>query len=123
MHWSTRRPAGAAWGGEAVAATTDLYERLLALNREAFAAGSYEVAYHALAAAMHCAIELEAPELLSDVAQRASEQMTWIDEHVPEHTLSTRSAGQRGNTSVYGLLARQATTHAHMLAHSRGHDG
>jgi hypothetical protein len=55
-----------------VAVTTDLYDRLMALNREAFAAGSYEVAYHALAAALHCAIDLEASQLLSGVAQRAN---------------------------------------------------
>ena len=103
--------------------TTDLYDRLLALNREAFAAGSYEVAYHALVAALHCAIDLKAPQLLSGVARRATEQMTWIDDHVPEHTLSIRSAGQRGHKSIYGLLAQQATTHAHMLVHRRGHDG
>src|SRR5262249_23045837 len=37
---------------------TNLCDRLLALNAEAFAAGHWEVAYHALMAALHLAADL-----------------------------------------------------------------
>lgn len=106
-----------------MAVTPELHTRLLALNREAFAAGGDEVAYHALYAAFHCALDLQAPLLLDEVAQIATEQMTWIDDRVPDHALASGSARRHGHQNIYGLLARQATTHARLLARTRLREG
>ena len=86
---------------------SDTYERLLATSRAMTARGLYEVAYHALAAAMHCAEALGDSERLVVVEREAREQLMWIDDRDPEHQLSTVSATKRRNRSVYqSLLTR-----------------
>jgi hypothetical protein len=68
----------------------DTYEHLMAISREAVARGHYEVAYHALAAAMHVAEVLHDSTRLREVEGEAQEQMMWIDDRDPEHRLSTK---------------------------------
>jgi hypothetical protein len=91
----------------------DLYVLFLGQNTELFAAGQFEVAYHVLAAAMHCANSLRDGGLLEEVQHRAQEQGEWIDRHAAEHPLSSRNAHFRNNESIYVSAARQA--HAMLL--------
>ena len=89
---------------------TELYQQLLEINRQAFAAGHYDVAYHALMAALHCAQPLKDVDGLGEIKRVAEEQLQYIDRNQPQYEHSTRSAHQRGHVSVYALLARQAET-------------
>src|SRR4029450_11451952 len=87
---------------------SDLYQRLLVSNQEAFALEAYEVAYHALMAALHCVAPLPDFPTLDVVELIAQEQLAWLDQHHPEYEHSTPSAQKRGEFSLYYTLARQA---------------
>lgn len=95
----------------------DLYERLIAINQEAFGNGLYDAAYHALASALHCAKELEANELLHNISRLAKEQIAWIDQNLPEYHHSSQSARDRNasfkntpSTNIFAHLSMQAET-------------
>ena len=92
----------------AVALKESFYPALLGINRRAFARAEYEVAYHALAAALHVACDDANPARISDVRRIALRQGTWIDTHRPEHRLSSTSAQARGRKSMFSMLERQA---------------
>jgi hypothetical protein len=68
----------------------------------------YEIAYHALCAALHAAEGLGDEEALRRVASRAGECRDWIDLHAPRHKLSTPSAQSRGHESIFRQLAVMA---------------
>jgi hypothetical protein len=91
------------------------YQSLLAINGEAFAGAHYEVAYHALAAALHCAVDESDRERMRDVQAIAGRQRDWIDQFRPEHRLSTASARARGQQSMFAMLERQASAAGHIL--------
>jgi hypothetical protein len=79
-----------------------------ALNQEAFEWGSYEVAYHALAAAFQCCKQLDDAQGLVEIQQTAEEQLAWINTNDPDHKHSTPSAFKIGRFSVFDFLVRQA---------------
>jgi hypothetical protein len=91
---------------------------LTALRASAFdlfnaarAARQHEVAYHALAAALHAAESLADRETCRLVEQCADECLQWIDTHAPRHRLSSQSAQSRGHESVFrqlGVTAQSA---------------
>lgn len=85
----------------------DLYTRLMDQNLWAFTGQSFEIAYHLLAAAMHCAAEMHDAQRLGQVQRTAEEHGRWIDTHLPEHKLSSRSARTRNHDSVFVSLAIQ----------------
>ena len=87
---------------------SDSYSRLLNINREAFAEAHYEVAYHALAAALHAASDEADQARVRSVQEIAIQQGNWIDEHRPEHRLSSISARKRGQRTLFWMLERQA---------------
>jgi hypothetical protein len=87
---------------------SDLFQRLMGINQEAFACEEYDVAYHALAAALHCAQSLKDEQRLGDVGRAANEQLAWIDSYHPEYRYSTQSSSRRGNLNVYSNIVRQA---------------
>lgn len=91
-----------------------LFERLLAASREAHGLGHYEVAYHALTAAMHSADDDADVRGLAVIGREAERQIAHIDRVDPGHRLSTRSAGRHTHPGVYALLVRQAATHIQM---------
>jgi hypothetical protein len=99
----------------------EMYDQLMDINKEAFAQGRYEVAYHALAAALHCAILLEEQTLLTALEHRAREQSDWIDASASDHPLSSQSASLHGNRSVYTSLIRQIQTRQLMQKHLPPH--
>lgn len=98
----------------------DCYSRLMQLNQETFAGEQYDVAYHVLMAALHCAEALDDVQDLREVKLRANEQLRWIDAHHPEYHHSTRAAAERGQrASIYTNTARQAATRILMIERRR----
>jgi hypothetical protein len=85
-----------------------LEDSLLRIGQEAFAAGHFEVAYHALMAALHCATDEGDATRVRRVGALAEEQRDWIDLHASGHRMSTSSARLRGHSGAYANLVRQA---------------
>ncbi|HEY9016255.1 MAG TPA: hypothetical protein VIM84_14475 [Gemmatimonadales bacterium] len=83
----------------------ELYQKLLAMHEDAFAAGRFDVAYHVLAAALHAAEEVPSIELLMAVRDLAEQRQKALDAMEPQHRLSSLSAGRRGHTPQYTALA------------------
>ncbi len=88
------------------ATTLELYERFLAINREAFDAGNFDATYYALAGALNCAQSFQADDAIQNVIHIITEQLAWIDEHHPEYNHSTQSTVARGKKmSIFTILA------------------
>ncbi len=96
----------------------DLYDRLMTINEEAFAAALFNSAYHSLAAALHCVQPLHDEAALRRIEKIADKQLSWIDRNAPNYEHSSVSAGTRGHESVFHLLAIQASTQQ-KIAHER----
>src|SRR4051794_21299781 len=93
------------------------HDTLLALEQEAFRGGHYEVGFHALEAAAHCAYGRHDPIGLAVVAGLAETRRDWIDQHAPEHPLSSGRAAAHGGRGAFAALASmvhalQAAVHA-----------
>jgi len=89
----------------------DLFNRALAINQDAFNAGLFNVAYHALMSALHCAELLESDQPLQKVSKLAIEQLAWIDQHYPEYEHSTQSALKlHMGDGIFLNLSHQAQT-------------
>jgi hypothetical protein len=84
-----------------------MYDQLMQINDKAFDEGNYEAAYHALVAALHCAIPLREGALLRELEARAREQRDWIDTQAADHALSAQSAAVHGHRSSYASLVMQ----------------
>ncbi|HKU61651.1 MAG TPA: hypothetical protein VJQ44_10575 [Gemmatimonadales bacterium] len=87
-----------------------LAEQLMRINRASYADGRYEVAYHVLGAALHCAEELVDLEMAVAVQQRAESQQAELDSRVPPHPLSTEGAARRGTHALFSSLGRTANS-------------
>jgi hypothetical protein len=103
-------------------ATHDLYTRLMSISQEAHTARLFSAAYHALAAALHCARTLPQDGPLEEVAAAAEHQLSVIDNVAPDYEHSTRSAAARGHDNIFTLLARQARTVLEMRKTERKRD-
>ncbi len=90
------------------AAAQNLYDQLVRINKEAFEAGMYDAAYHALCSAMHCAQHLESDQALLDIKNKAEEELAWIDLYKPGYEYSSTSSAERNHESIYKMLSRQA---------------
>lgn len=89
----------------------DFYNQSLVLNQEAFKAGLFDIAYHALMCALHSTKLMESDQPLLNVSKIATEQLSWIDENHPEYEHSTSSAAKRHKGSnIYSNLSQQAMT-------------
>jgi len=93
---------------ESETAARALLEQLLRINAAAYEAGRYGVAYHVLAAALHCAEELGDLELATAVQHRAEHQQAELDRTEPAHQLSTVAAMSRGTNALFTSLGRTA---------------
>ena len=82
----------------------------LALFEAARNADQHEVAYHALAAALHAAEALDDAASCAEVERLANESRLRIDDEEPGHKLSTSTAHQRGHESIYKQLALTAVS-------------
>ena len=85
-----------------------VYTQLLAVSDTAAAAGEYEVSYHALMAALHCAESGDDAGRLADIARIARERLRSVDAGAPDHRLSSRTAAAHGHRSVYEMGAATA---------------
>ncbi len=92
-----------------------LYDQLMTINGEAFAMGLFSVAYHALASALHSALELQDEAALQRIADTANAQLAWIDRNAPKYEHSTSSARLRGHESIFDTLALQAAARVEMV--------
>jgi hypothetical protein len=97
-----------------------LFAHCLALNHEAFAAGYYTTAYHALAAALYTAQAHQDAAGLARVERLASEQWAMIDAIAPEYEHATRSAEASGLPRIFLMLAREAHAKLRMLSDEHG---
>ena len=86
----------------------ECYRDLMRMNRECFEGGEFDIAYHTLMSALHCAQQLKDIPYLREIEQLANEQLKYIDAHHPEYEHSTVSASNRNHVSVFQTLARQA---------------
>ena len=84
-----------------------LFDRFMRLSRDAFDAGSFQAAYHALAGALHCAESLRDAKRLGMVQEETSRQIAIIDTDHPQHRVGSAAAARRGNTGVYRSLLAQ----------------
>ena len=81
-----------------------------ALFEAARNADEYEIAYHALAAALHAAERLDDAAACAEVERLANECRDRIDHEDPGHKLSSTTAHQRGHASIYRQLALTAVS-------------
>ena len=94
-----------------------VYSRLFRISEDTFASREYDVAYHALSGALHCAASLKDTKYLKEVERLAGDQLKWIDTHAPEYEHSTQSSSKRGLPSIYKNLATMANAKAVILQH------
>ena len=87
----------------------DPYIQLLAISQEVFDAQLYEVAYHALMAALHCADSAQDEDRLIEVATVAQAQRDRLATESPHHLIAPQAAERRGHRSVYDSLLLQVT--------------
>jgi hypothetical protein len=85
-----------------------LMRRLINASTTAASADEWEVAYHALMAALHAAeavaLERETIAPIAEIEEVAKEQATRIERVRPPHQLSRVIAKNRGHSSVYDVL-------------------
>jgi glutamate-1-semialdehyde aminotransferase len=98
----------------------DWFEQLLGINADAFAAGRYEVAYHALMAALHAAQDASDPSHLRRVQQLADQQQDRIDAEAPRHRLASDVARRHGVIGIFRMAARQASARAAIVQRDHG---
>lgn len=91
-----------------------LMRRLLSASIAAGEAGEYEVAYHALMAALHAAEGVgkatASATALAEIERIARLQSAQVEEIKPVHQLSRAAAKNRGHTSVYDTLLIHANS-------------
>ncbi len=83
----------------------DWFDQLMRINDEAFAAGRYETAYHALMAALHASQDAGDPVQLRRVEQTAEQQQDQIDTDSPRHRLSSGKAKRHGAVGIFRMAA------------------
>jgi hypothetical protein len=91
-------------GGAAMEEVRQAYDQLLELARNMSAAGHYEVTYHILMAALHCAEDAGDAARLHEVAQLCRQHRKTIDAIQPPHRLSTHSAHARQSIFEAGAI-------------------
>src|SRR5215210_3393274 len=84
------------------------FRRLLLVSHEAAGVGEYEVAYHALLAALHQAEFMGSLEGVHQVAEATDVQSSAIEALIPPHHLSSAMAKRRGTSPVYDSLRLHA---------------
>lgn len=95
-----------------------LFRQFMDINREAFEAGLFDAAYHALAGALHCVRDAGPDESLLEIANTARTQLAWINTNQGSYHHSSQSASERRHESIFEMLARQADTLVKMHKHA-----
>jgi len=103
------------------------YDTLLDLARNQSTARHYEVAYHILMAALHCAEDAADAARLREVARLFRQDRKAIDAIEPPHRLSTQSAHTRQSIFEAGAITAEAEIKRleseHLLADLRSRMG
>ena len=99
----------------------DIFSRLIQINQEMFADAEYDIAYHALAGALHCAATLREINYVTQPEHLADDQLAWIDAHDPDYEHSTQSSAKRGLTSIYKNLANMAVARVAIIRNDAKH--
>ncbi|HUR93710.1 MAG TPA: hypothetical protein VMY76_03945 [Gemmatimonadales bacterium] len=86
----------------------ELFDVLWHLHQEAMRAGSYDAAYHLLAAALHCAERAESLALIGGVESIAAIHQEELDAVEPPEPHSTASAKARGTSPLFTSLRTAA---------------
>jgi hypothetical protein len=102
------------------------FTHLMAISRDAAAAGHFEVAYHALAGALHAAQDADEAAKLLEVEATVRAVLAMIDTTAPAHPLSSASTTARTDrpprANLFAMLARQASTQATLARTRRAHE-
>jgi hypothetical protein len=101
-------PPPAADSHQPVRSPVELFEVLWRLHLEAMRGGSYEAAYHILAAALHCAERAGSVTFVGSVKGIAGLHQEEIDALVPPNVHSTAAAQARGTIPVFTSLEATA---------------
>ena len=96
-----------------------IYESCLAIGRQAIDAGLFEVAFHSLSAALHCAERLDDLARTKTIETIADETQQRIDREFPGHRIGSKAAGDRGHTPLFKTLGIHADA---LAARIRGAD-
>jgi len=89
---------------------TKLNDELIVDSRLALDAKLYEVAYHALAAALHCAEAAHDDVRLQAIQAEATRQQDEVDASSPHHRLSRNAGRERAHGGWFDALAIQASS-------------
>jgi hypothetical protein len=95
---------------EVATLATKLADELLSESRAALDAELYEVAYHALAAALHGAESARDDGRLREIQAEATRQQNEVDARAPSHRLSRNTGRDRGHGGWFDALAVQASS-------------
>jgi len=87
-----------------------LTDELLSESRLALDAELYEVAYHALAAALHGAEAAKDDGRVREIQAEATRQQNAVDARSPNHRLSRNAGRERAHGGWFDALAIQATS-------------
>jgi len=98
----------------------DMYRDLMRMNRQSFEGGKFDIAYHTLTSALHCAQELQDTRSLREIERTANEQLAYIDAHHPEYEHSSPAAATRRHASIFQTLAHQANARILIIEKSPG---
>jgi hypothetical protein len=89
-----------------------LMRRLITASTAAADAGEFEVAFHALMAALHAAERVgkdaASAESLTEIMRVGAAHAAKIEKVKPQHQLSRNAAKARGHTSLYDTLQLHA---------------
>jgi hypothetical protein len=86
----------------------ELFNRLMAANREAFDAGHYEAAFHALQAALHLADDAGDEGTIRSAQRAAREPGAGLDARAPDHRMGSRHAAEHGGRALLEPAALHA---------------
>lgn len=86
----------------------ETFQYLLTLNLQAFEAGEYDAAFHALASALHLAQAMQDAPLLDLISNQATAQKKQINLIAPDYKHSSKKAEKRGNRCIFATLSGQA---------------
>ena len=99
----------------------DTYRDLIRLNRQCFEAREFDIAYHCLMAALHCAQELKDIPYLREVENTAGDQLRYIDAYHPEYEHSTAAAATRNHASIFQTLSLHANARIVIIQNTPRH--
>jgi hypothetical protein len=100
---------------------TEIYRDLMRLNHLCREGREFDIAYHALMAALRSAQELKNISFLQEIERTAHEQLKYIDAYHPEYEHSTVTAATRHHAGIFQTLAQQANARIVIIQNTPRH--